>query len=88
VINVQQAVLEMLAGNNAGQSHPTPLNVNASGGGAARSRTDPLNIKEIVLEMLSVNSKNQAHAPDAAAGVSVPAGTTVKNRDGSVTVQV
>lgn len=87
---MQQAVLEMLAGNNAGQSPPTPLNVNASGGGAARSRTDPLNIKEIVLEMLSVNSnsKNQAHAPDAAAGVSVPAGTTVKNRDGSVTAQV
>ena len=42
----------------------------------------------IVLEMLSVNSKNQAHAPDAAAGVSVPAGTTVKDRDGSVTAQV
>lgn len=85
---MQQAVLEMLAGNNAVQSAPVPLNVKASGGGIARSRADPLNIKEIVLEMLSVNSKNQAHAPDSAAGVSAPAGTTVKNHDGSVTAQV
>ncbi len=85
---MQQTVLEMLAGSNTGRLPPTPLNVKASSVGAASSRSEALKIKEIVLEMLSMNSKNQAHAPDSAAGVSDVAGTTVKNRDGSVTAQV
>jgi hypothetical protein len=83
VINVQQAVLEMLAGDKAAQATPTPLNVNVGGGSAARSRIDTLNIKELVLEMLSVNAKNQAPLVSGAA-----AGATVKNSDGSLTAQV
>jgi hypothetical protein len=81
VISVQNTVLEMLNSNKALQTHAAPLNVNLGGGGAARSRTDALDIKGIVLEMLSVNAKNQA--PDVAA-----VGTSVNNRDGSVTAQV
>jgi hypothetical protein len=83
VIGVQNAVLELLTSNKALQTHATPLNVNVGGGGAARSRTDALDIKSIVLEMLAVNAKSPAQAPDAAA-----VGTSVKNRDGSVTAQV
>ncbi len=83
VINVQHAVLELLAGNKAVHAPPTPLNVSVGGGGAARSRTDALNIKELVLEMLSVNAKNQPPPASSAA-----AGATVKNSDGSLTAQV
>lgn len=84
VINVQQAVLEMLAANKLAQQSPTPLNVSAGGGAAARSRADAQSIKEIVLEMLSVKGSSRAPEPSGAAA----AGTTVKNSDGSLTAQV
>lgn len=84
VINVQQAVLEMLTANKLAQQSPTPLNVNPGGGAAARTRADAQSIKEMVLEMLSVKGGNSAPAPSGAAA----AGTTVKNSDGTLTAQV
>ncbi len=84
VINVQQAVLEMLTANKLAQQSPTPLNVSPGGGAAARSRADAQTIKDIVLEMLSAKGGSRApESSDAAA-----AGTTVKNSDGSLTAQV